>query len=453
LKQLASDVLAKALKAGATDAEAVVHEGDEFSALVRLGQVETLKESGSRAVGLRVFIASGNAQRTASTSSTDFSNESIARLVEGAVTLAKITSEDPFAGLPEAHEFGKLDGDLHLYFDDVNEMPPAERIEIARRTEAAAMAYDTRIQNSGGGDFDTATSHKIMMNSRGFVGEYRRSYCGFSASPIAQGEKGMQRNYWFSNARTVTKLENPEEIGQEAARRTLKRLGARQVKTQKAPVIFSPEIARSIMGSIFEAANGDSIYRNASFFSGMLGEKVAGENITVVDDGTLIFDGIGGFGTRPFDGEGLPTRRTVLVERGILKNYVMNTYTARKLGMKSTGNASRGLAGNPGIGAGNFFLEAGTLTPEDIIGDVKNGLYVTETMGFGVNLVTGDYSQGASGMWIENGEIAYPVEEITIAGNLKDMYKNIVAIGNDLVFRGASAAPTIRVEGMMIAGA
>jgi PmbA protein len=458
LKQLASEVLAKALKAGATDAEAVVHEGDEFSALVRLGQVETLKESGSRAVGLRVFIASGNAQRTASTSSSDFSNESIARLVDGAVTLARITSEDPFAGLPEAHEFGKLDGDLHLYFDDVNEMPPAERIEIARRTEAAAMAYDTRIQNSGGGDFDTATSHKIMMNSRGFVGEYRRSYCGFSASPIAQDEKGMQRNYWFSNARTVTKLENPEEIGQEAARRTLKRLGARQVKTQKAPVIFSPEIARSIMGSIFEAANGDSIYRNASFFSGMLGEKVAGENITIVDDGTLIFrdengDGIGGFGTRPFDGEGLPTRRTVLVERGVLKNYVMNTYTARKLGMKSTGNASRGLAGNPGIGAGNFFLEAGTLTPEEIIGDVKNGLYVTETMGFGVNLVTGDYSQGASGMWIENGEIAYPVEEITIAGNLKDMYKNIVAIGNDLVFRGASAAPTIRVAGMMIAGA
>ena len=450
LQQLASDVLAKALKAGATDAEAVVYEGDEFSATVRLGQVETLKESGSRAVGLRVFIG----QRTASTSSSDFSPESIARLVDGAITLAKITSEDPFAGLPEAHEFGKLDGDLHLYFDDVNEMPPAERIEIARRTEAAAMAYDTRIQNSGGGDFDTSTSHKIMMNSRGFLGEYRRSYCGFSASPIAQDEKGgMQRNYWFSNSRTTKTLENPEEIGQEAARRTLKRLGARQVKTQKAPVVFSPEIARSIMGNIFDAANGDAIYRNASFFSGLLGEQVAGENITVVDDGTMIFDGIGGFGTRPFDGEGLPTRRTVLVERGILKNYVMNTYTARKLGMHSTGNATRGLAGNPGIGAGNFYLEAGTLTPKEIIGDVKNGLYVTETMGFGVNLVTGDYSQGASGMWIENGEIAYPVEEITIAGNLKDMYRNIVAIGNDLVFRGASAAPTIRVEGMMIAGA
>ncbi|WP_158790993.1 TldD/PmbA family protein [Granulicella sp. L60] len=465
LKQLASEVLAKALKAGATDAEAVVYEGDEFSALVRLGQVETLKESGSRAVGLRVFIASGNAQRTASTSSSDFSAESIARLVEGAVTLARITSEDPFAGLPEAHEFGQIDEDQHLYFEDVNQMPPAERIEIARRTEAAAMAYDARIQNSGGGDFDTSTSHKILMNSRGFIGEYRRSYCGFSAAPIAHDENGnMQRNYWYSSARTTRKLENPEAIGHEAARRTLKRLGARQVKTQKAPVVFSPEIARSIIGNIFDAANGDAIYRNASFFSGLLGEQVAGENITVIDDGTIVFGGkdsgkdssdikTGGFGTRPFDGEGLPTRRTVLVERGILKNYVMNTYTARKLNMHSTGNASRGLAGNPGIGAGNFFLEAGTLTPDEIIGDIKSGLYVTETMGFGVNLVTGDYSQGASGMWIENGEIAYPVEEITIAGNLKDMYRNIVGIGNDLVFRGASAAPTIRIEGMTIAGA
>jgi len=448
LKQLASDVLAKALKAGATDAEAVVYEGDEFSALVHLGQVETLKESGSRAIGLRVFIG----QHTASTSSSDFSGESVARLVEGAITLAKITSEDPFAGLPEAHEFGQLDGDLHLYFDDVNEMPPAERIEIARRTEAAAMAYDTRIQNSRGSDFDTAISHKIMMNSRGFTGEYRRSYCGFSVAPIAQDETGMQRDAWFSNARTVTKLESPEEIGREAARRTLQRLGARQVKTQKAPAVFSAEIAQSIIGNIFDAANGDAIYRNASFFSGMLGERVAGENITVIDDGTLVFDSIGGFGTRPFDGEGLPTRRTVLVERGILKNYVMNTYTARKLNMHSTGNAARGLAGNPGIGAGNFYLEAGTLTPEQIIGDIKSGLYVTDTMGHGVNLVTGDYSVGASGLWIENGELAYPVEEITIAGNLKDMYRNIVAIGNDLVFRGASAAPTIRIEGMTIAG-
>ncbi|MEO6803733.1 MAG: TldD/PmbA family protein [Granulicella sp.] len=455
LKQFAADVLSQAIKAGATDAEAIVYEGDEFSALVRLGQVETLKESGSRAIGLRVFLG----QRTASTSSSDFSKDSIYRLVNGAIALASITSEDPFAGLPEPDAFGECAApeSLGLYFEDVNQQPPAERIDIARRVEAAAMAFDTRIQNSKGGDFDTATSHKILANSRGFVGEYRRSYCGFSAAPIAQDASGnMQQNYWYSSSRTTRKLESPEEIGRIAAQRTLRRLGARQVPTQKAPVVFSPEIARSIIGNIFDAANGDAIYRHASFFADMLGQQVAGENITVVDDGTLVFDGdgmrIGGFGTAPFDGEGLPTRRKLLVEKGILKNYVMNTYTARKLGMASTGNASRGLAGNPGIGAGNFYLEAGSITPEQLIGDVKNGLYVTETMGFGVNLVTGDYSQGASGLWIENGELAYPVEEITIAGNLKDMYKNIVAIGNDLVFRSAAAAPTIRIEGMTIAG-
>ena len=462
LKSIASDVLTRALKAGATDAEAVIYEGDEFSALVHLGQVDQLKESGSRAIGLRVFLHSANGKRVASTSSSDLSPDGLTRLIDGALSLARITSEDPFAGLPEPEEFCQLAGDLPLYFDDVNKMPPSERIEIARRTEAAALAYDTRIQNSRGGDFDTATSHKIMLNSRGFFGEYRRSYCGFSVSPIAQDAEGrMQRDYWFSNARTVKKLDPPEEIGRIAAQRAIQRLGARQIKTQRAPIVFSPEIAQSVIGNIFDAANGDAIYRNASFFSGMLGEQVAGENITVIDDGTLIFDHqadgnpmqIAGFGTRPFDGEGLPTRRTVLVERGILKNYVMNTYTARKLNMKSTGNASRGLAGNPGIGAGNFFLEPGTLTPAEIIADIKSGLYVTETMGHGVNLVTGDYSHGASGLWIENGEIAYPVEEITIAGNLKDMYKNIAAIGNDLVFHGATATPTIRIEGMTIAGA
>ena len=460
LQQLAADVLARALKAGATDAEAVLYEGDEFNARVRLGQVETLKESGSRAIGLRVFIASGNAQRTASTSSSDFSPESIERLVAGAVTLARITSEDPFAGLPEPSEFAQHNvAAQHLYFDDVNLQPPAQRIEIAREVEAASMAYDTRIQNSGGGDFDTATSHKILMNSRGFTGEYRRSYCGFSAQPIAHDEHGnMQRNYWYSAARTTRLLEDPVAIGQEAARRTLRRLGARRVPTQQAPVVFSPEVARSIVGNIFDAANGDAIYRHATFFADMLGERVAGDNVTVIDDGTLVFDhagGIktGGFGTSPFDGEGLPTRRTVLVENGILKSYVTNTYTARKLGLAaSTGNASRSLASNPGIGAGNFFLQPGTLTPEQIIAGVPNGLYVTETMGFGVNLVTGDYSQGAAGLWIENGELAYPVEEITIAGNLKDIFRNVSAIGNDLEFRSSGAVPSVRIEGMTIAG-
>jgi PmbA protein len=258
----------------------------------------------------------------------------------------------------------------------------------------------------------------------------------------------MQRDYWFSSARTLARLDSPESIGAEAARRTLRRLNARRVPTQQVPIVFAPEIARSLIGNIFEAANGDNIYRGASFWNNQLGQKVASENVTVVDDGTLP----GLFGTAPFDGEGLPTRRTVIVENGVLKNYLLNTYTGRKLNMQSTGNASRGLAGTPGIGAGNLFLQKGSVSPRQLLADVKAGFYVTELMGFGINMVTGDYSRGAAGLWIENGELTFAVEEVTIAGNLKEMLNNVTAIADDLEFRGAVASPTLRIDGMTIAG-
>jgi PmbA protein len=445
LEELVQEVIRWALAAGASDAEAVVREGDEFSTLVRLGQVETLKESGARGIGLRVFAGS----RTASTSSSDFSAEGIRQLVASAMDLVRVTSEDPFAGLPEADAFGQLPGELGLYYEDVYSLPASERIEYARRAEAAAMAADTRIQNSDGGSFDAATGGKFLANSRGFFGKYRRSYCSLSATPIAQdGESGMQRDYWYSSARTLARLESPESIGAEAARRTLRRLHGRRVATQRVPIVFAPEIARSIAGHIFDAANGDSIYRGASFWANQLGQQVASSSLTVIDDGTMP----GGFGTAPFDGEGLRTRRTTIVEKGILKNYLLNSYTARKLNMRSTGNASRGLAGNPGIGSGNLFLEKGAMTPRELIGDVKAGFYVTELMGFGVNMVTGDYSRGASGLWIENGELAYAVEEVTIAGNLKEMLNNIAGIADDLEFRGSVASPTLRIDGMTVAG-
>jgi len=466
LRLLAEQAVDRALRAGATDAEAVGFEAEEFYATIRLGQVEQLVESGSHALGLRVFMTDPTGQRTASTSTSDLSEEGIAALCAGAVALAKVTGPDPFAGLPDREAFGANDVDsLHLYFNDIDAIPPAERIEIARRCEAAAMSFDSRIQNSVGASFDSSSSHRSMVNSRGFSADYRRSYCGFSASPIAQDgsipNSAMQRDYWSTSARTFALLETPEAVGQEAARRALRRLGARRVPTQQCPVVFAPEIARSLMANLLNAADGDAIYRNASLFAGRLGEQVAGENITMVDDGTMVFDRtlangssikFGGFGTSPFDGDGLPTQRIVIVERGILKNLMLNTYTARKLNMQSTHKASRGLAGAPGIGGGNYYLEPGTETPEQIIGGVKSGLYVLQTMGFGVNLVTGDYSQGASGLWIENGELAYPVEEITIAGNLKDMFRNVSAIGNDLEFRSSGAVPTIRVEGMTVAG-
>jgi PmbA protein len=448
-QQLAVDVVERALRAGATEAEAVIREGDEFSTLVRLGQVETLKESGARGIGVRVFLASGGAHRTANTSTSDFTEAGLDQLVRSAVDLAQVTSQDPFAGLPEPSAMGQVAGNLDLYYEDVYSMPAAERIEYARRAEAAALSADPRLKNSDGGSFDAATGHKVMANSRGFVAEYRRSYCSVAAMPIAQTEQGgMQRDYWFSSARTLGKLASPESIGAEAARRTLRRLNARRVATQQVPIVFAPEIARSLVGNIFEAANGDSIYRGASFWANQLGQQVASSNVTVIDDGTIP----GLFGTAPFDGEGLPTRRTIIVENGVLKNYLLNTYTGRKLSMQSTGNASRGLAGTPGIGAGNLFLENGSVSPQQLLADVKVGLYVTELMGFGVNMVTGDYSRGAAGLWIENGELTFAVEEITIAGNLKEMLNNVTAIANDLEFRGAVASPTLRIDGMTIAG-
>lgn len=444
-QQFVTDVVSKALGAGASDAEVVFAEGDEFETLVRLGQVEQLKEAGSRALGLRVF----QGQRTASTSTSDLSPEGVEQLISGAMSLVRITSEDPFAGLPEPGEFGALSGDLDLYYEDVYSLPPAERIEYARRTEAAAMAADSRIQNSGGGSFDAATGRKILANSRGFVGESRRSSCSISTQPIALSpDGGMQRDYWYSSQRSLLLLESPEAVGQEAARRTLRRLGARKVPTQKVPLVFAPEVARSILGAILGAINGNAVYRSSSFLAGKLGETVAGNNLTIIDDGTIP----GGFGSASFDGEGLPTRRKVVLDQGVLTSYLLNTYTARKLGLQSTGNASRGLAGSPGIGAGNFYLEPGAQTPEEILAGISKGLYVTELIGHGVNIVTGDYSHGASGLWIENGELTYPVEEITVAGNLKEMLHNISRIGNDLIFRSAVACPTLCIEGMTIAG-
>lgn len=448
---MAADVVALAMKAGASDAEAVVREGDEFSVNVRMGEVETLKESGSRALGVRVF----RGQRSASASTSDLTSDGIRQLVDGAMALARITEEDPCCGLAEVAEFGSLKQDLHLYSDDVYSLDGAERIAWARRAEAAALESDARITNSDGGSFDAATGRMALANSRGFAGGYATSYAGVSAAPLAQDANGaMQQDGWWSGARRLSDLESPESVGKEAARRTLRRLGARRVATQRVPIVFSPEVARTLVGSIFEAASGDAIWRSASFLADKLGEQIAAAGLTVTDDNAMLLpSGMGGFGTSPFDGEGLPSRSTVVVEDGVLRNYLLNTYSACKLGMKSTHNASRGLAGAPGIGCGNLYVKPGALTPSEILAGVGTGLYVTGLMGFGVNLVTGDYSRGATGLWIENGQLSYAVEEVTIAGNLAEMLRNVTAIGNDLEFRSAIASPTLRIDGMTIAGA
>src|SRR5579875_3417218 len=444
-KELAVDVVCPAIQGGGPAGGAVGAGGREISPRVRLGEVEGLKGAGSRGNGVRVFFG----QRAASTYSSDLSPAGIEQMVNSALALAKVTSEDPFAGIPEPSQLGKLEGDLDLYHDDVYSLSTADRIDYARRAERAALDADPRITNSEGGSFDAAIGYKVLANSHGFVGDYRRSYCSVSAVPVAQMEgSAMQRDYWYSVANLLKKLEPAEEVGRIAAKRALRRLGARKVKTAKVPIVFEHTVAGALVGHIFEAVNGDSIYRGASFLTGKLNEKIAGANINVIDDGTMP----GGLGTSPFDSEGVPSRKTVVIENGVLKSYLLNTYTAKKLGLQTTGNASRGLAGTPGIGPGNFFLQPGAKSAQEIIADIKEGLFVTEFLGFGVNLVTGDFSRGASGLWIQNGELAFPVEEITVAGNLTDMLFHVSEIGNDLEFRSSIASPTLRIEGMTVAG-
>ena len=450
LQQFATDVIASAMKSGATAADCVVREGSEFTTTVRRNEVEQLKEAGSKGAGLRVFCG----QRTASAYTSDFTRQGLERLVASAIAAARVTSEDPCAGLPEPGETGICSDDLELFSSDVAGLQAAPMIELARRAEQAAFDFDPRIKNSEGSSFDAVHGCKILATSQGFLGAYRSSSCSLAVVPVAvpddpaSGSLGMERDYWYSVSRKFSDLEPPEEIGRHAAERTVRRLGARKVATCRVPVVFDQRTARSLLGNLLEALNGDAIYRGASFLAGKLGETIAAESVTIVDDGTLP----GGFGSSPFDDEGVQSGRTVVVERGLLRSYLLNCYTGRKLGMKTTGNASRGLAGNPGIGPKNFFLEPGSASPEQIIRSVQNGFYVTEFMGFGVNVVTGDVSHGAVGLWIENGELAYPVHEVTVAGNLNDLLRGISMIGTDLEFRGAVAAPTIKVEEMTVAG-
>ncbi len=446
LKELAQDLVRRAMQGGATAAECVVREGDEFSTLVRLGQVETLKEAGSRAIGVRVF----HGQRSASTHSSDFSREGLDRMLKSALELARITSEDPFSGIPEPSQLGSLSGDLDLYSADVYSLPGEERISYARRAEKAALDYDARIKNSDGGSFDAATGHKVLANSHGFVGEYRRSYCSVAAVPIAQDEKGgMQRDYWFSVARSLNRLESAEEVGKIAAQRTLRRLGARKVKTAHVPVVFDPLVATSILGHIFEGVNGDSVYRGASFLAGKLGEKIAADQVTVIDDGTMV----GGFGTSPFDGEGIPD-----AAYGGDREWSAEILRAEYLHGEETGPADhratpladwlarRGSV--PAITSCNLERKLHSRSSAKS----KKACMSPSSWDMGANLVTGDYSRGASGLWISGGELTYPVEEITVAGNLKEMFKNISEIANDLEFRGAVASPTIRIDGLTVGG-
>jgi PmbA protein len=444
LEEIAELLLAAALRSGATAADVVVAEGDTLDVGVRLGEIEKVKQARQKHLGLRAFIG----ERSAVTSSADFSHEALERLADDTCALARVVAPDPFSGLPSAPELATTIPDLDLYDPEVAALTTERAIEWAKEAERAALDADPRITNSEGGECSVSASHIVYASSLGFRGGYRDSGASLSAVPVASENGAMQRDYWYSAQRKLARLEAPAAIGRKAAARALRRLNARSVPTCEVPVVFDPETAAGLMRHLAAAVSGNALYKGTSFLIGKLGERIAPEFVTVVDDGTLP----GALGSKPFDGEGIATRRTVVLDHGVLTNYLFDAYSARKLQSRSTGNAARSVGSAPQVAPTNFVLQAGTALPEEIIKSVRSGLYVTELIGFGVNPVTGDYSRGAVGLWIDNGALAYPVEEITIAGNLLAMYANIEAIGNDLDFRHSVVAPTIKIARMTVAG-
>jgi PmbA protein len=362
--------------------------------------------------------------------------------------MARATAQDPHSGLPPPEVLAQEIPDLDLFDEEARAVPVEEKKELALNAEKSALAFDPRITNSEGAEFSNTFGRVIYANSHGFSGEYQGSTFGCSVAPVASQNGTMQRDYWYTSNRKFARLETAKSVGEKAAERVLRRLGGRKIKTCEVPVVFDPDMAASLLRNLASALNGYSLYKGASFLNGQLGKTIASELLTVIDDGTLP----GALGSRPFDAEGLPTGRKIVVSKGRLESYLLDTYSGKKLGLASTGNASRTVGEPPGVAPSNFYLPAGAHSPGEIIGSVNRGLYLTELIGFGVNLVTGDYSRGACGIWIENGELAYPVEEITIAGNLKDMLHNIEMVGNDLEMRGRIAAPTIKISRMTVAG-
>jgi PmbA protein len=443
-QDLANDILAKAKARGASQGDVVMAESRSFFVTVRMGEVEKISQSGEKRLGLRLFF--GNRSACASTS--DISDQAIDRLVNDTVQMAQATAQDPCGGLPEPAEHARDIPDLDLLDEDARSVSVEERIQLALDTEKSALAFDERISNSEGAEYSDGFGRVIYASSQGFSGEYEGSNFGHSVAPVAKSNGSMQRDYWYSTNRKFARLESPQRVGENAARRVLRRLGGRKVKTCEVPIVFESEMAASLLRALSSAISGYALYKGASFLIGKLDGQIGSELVSVIDDARIP----GALGSKPFDGEGLPTRKKVIVERGKLRSYLLDTYSGKKLGMASTGNASRSVGEPPAVAPANFYLSPGRHSPEEIIGSVKRGLYVTELIGFGVNMVTGDYSRGAAGLWIENGELSHPVEEVTIAGNLKEMFQKIEMVGNDLELRGRIAAPTIKIAQMTVAG-
>jgi PmbA protein len=446
LLAIADEAVRLARRAGADAADAVLDSGVEFSVNVRRGEIEKLVEASSRALGLRVFCGG----RCAISYTSDLTPEALQAFVANAVDLASVTDPDPAAGLPEPDAWAMPPpADLRAYDPALQAVTAEEKIELARRCEAAAFAYDPRVTNSDGASFGSTARARVLVNSRGFAGRYEATSCSLAVEAIADDADGKKRNdYWYTTARVFKDLDPPEEVGRIAAERALRKLGARKVPTQTVPVVWDPMVARSFVGNLARAATGDALYRRATFLLDREGQQIASPLVTLVDDATMPDR----LRSRPFDGEGATSRRNAVVVDGVFHGFLMDTYSARKTGRQSTANASRGVASAPSPSTTNFFMAAGPHRPAEIIGSVDSGLYLTDLMGFGWNLTTGDFSQGAAGLWIERGALSYPVTEINVAGNLNEILRDIDMVGDDLVFRAGTAAPTFRVAKLVVSG-
>ncbi|MFZ6774358.1 metalloprotease PmbA [Undibacterium sp. SXout7W] len=437
LKQIAQDMLRFAREKGASDAAVEISEGGGLSISVRKGKIETIEQNRDKGIGITVYIG----QKRGNASTSDFSTQALRDSVDAAYNIARFTAEDDCAGLPEQELLEMHPRDLKLCHPWL--ISAEEAIELAKRTESAAFAVDPRITNSEGASVHAQQSHFVAANSRGFMGGYPFSRHTISVAPIAGKGAKMQRDHWYSSQRNPKKLASPEAIGQYAAERALARLHGKKLDTRKCPVLFEAPLAAGLLGSFVQATSGGALYRKSSFLLDSLGQQVFPEHIQIHEDPHII----GAVGSSPFDDEGVTTRKRDVVSDGIVQGYFLSTYSARKLGMQTTGNAG---------GSHNLAMTSSLTKRSDnfvaMLKKMGTGLLVTELMGQGVNYVTGDYSRGASGYWVENGVIQYPVEEITIAGNMRDMFRQIVAIGADKMTLGTKQTGSILLESMTIAG-
>ena len=442
LRQIAEDVLKHAKHIGATDCAVDVDEGNGLTVNVRHGRIETIEQNHDKGVGVTVFVGDGNQVRRGNASTSDLTSAALRTAVEAAYHIARFTAVDEAAALPDDAWYAREPRELDLYHPwNIDATAAAE---IARRAEAAALDTSPMIRNSEGGNVSLQHGRFVSANSRGFVGGHAHSYHSIAVAPIASRPRdGMQRDEWYVSRRDPKDLPSPESVGRYAAERTLARLGARKIDTCTVPVLFEAPLAAGLIGSYIGAASGRSLYRSSSFLLGKLGQRVFADHIDIVDDPFVMKGMASGW----FDDDGVATRKRTVVEAGVLTGWYLGTYSARKLGLEPTGN---------GGGAHNISLRSRLTKPDDdfasMLRKMGTGLLVTELMGQGVNGISGDYSRGASGYWVEGGRIAYAVEEVTIAGNLLDMLGHIVAVGTDLLTSGSRSTGSILVESMTVAG-